>query len=57
MLFLINDSSNNISTKINTIKLSNITYILMKPLEWFFLMCLYLFCNKPEEKIKQQYNN
>jgi hypothetical protein len=45
----------NISKKINTIRLSNITYILMKPLEWFFLICLYLFCVKPEEKINRQY--
>ena len=45
----------NISTKINSIRWSNITYILMKPLEWIFLICLYLFCNKPEEKIHRQY--
>lgn len=45
----------NISTKINNANLSNITYILMKPLEWLFLFCLYSFCNKPEQKIKRQY--
>jgi hypothetical protein len=45
----------NISKKINTTHLSNITYLLMKPLEWFFLICLYLFCNKPEQKINRQY--
>ncbi len=45
----------NISKKINTIHLSNMTYILMKPLEWVFLICLYLFCVKPEKKINRQY--
>lgn len=45
----------NISTKINTTQLSNITYIVMKPLEWLFVICLYLFCYKPEQKIKKQY--
>ncbi len=34
---------------------SDITYILMKPLEWFFLICLYLGCKFPEEKIRKQY--
>ncbi len=42
-------------TKINTEKASNMTYVLMKPLEWFFLICLYLCVEKPEEKIKRQY--
>ena len=45
----------NISKKINTVHLSNLTYLLMKPLEWFFLICLYLFCTKPEQKINRQY--
>lgn len=45
----------NISTKINTTQGSNITYIVMKPLEWLFLLSLYLFCNNPEQKIKKQY--
>ncbi len=45
----------NISTKINSSKASNITYVIMKPLEWIFLISLYLFCQKPEEKIKEQY--
>lgn len=34
---------------------SNITYLLMKPIEWGFLIVLYLFCIKPEAKIKKQY--
>lgn len=45
----------NLSVKINTERASNITYLLMKPLEWVFLICLYLFVEKPEEKIKRQY--
>lgn len=45
----------NLSTKINTSQMSNLTYLLMKPLEWFFLFCLYLFCERPEEKINRQY--
>ncbi|TRX38015.1 hypothetical protein FNW52_03695 [Flavobacterium sp. ZT3R18] len=45
----------NLSRKINTEQMSNLTYILMKPLEWIFLICLYLFCKKPEERINKQY--
>ncbi|MFC4162897.1 DUF6688 family protein [Epilithonimonas zeae] len=45
----------NLSIKINNQKASDVTYVLMKPLEWFFLFCLYLFCEKPEAKIKKQY--
>ena len=45
----------NLSKKINTPFLSSTTYILMKPLEWIFLICLYLICNKPEQKINRQY--
>ena len=30
-------------------------YILMKPLEWMFLIFLYLFDVKPEERIRRQY--
>ncbi|HSD09123.1 DUF6688 domain-containing protein [Flavobacterium sp.] len=45
----------NLSKKINTEQMSNLTYILMKPLEWIFLICLYLFCEKPEERINKQY--
>lgn len=46
----------NLSLKINTERASNITYLLMRPLEWFFLVFLYLFCVQPEEKIKKQYS-
>lgn len=45
----------NLSLKINTEKRSNLTYLLMKPLEWLFLLFLYLCCEKPEKKIKNQY--
>ncbi|MGI4752029.1 MAG: DUF6688 domain-containing protein [Janthinobacterium lividum] len=44
-----------ISKKINSIFWSNTVYLLMKPLEWFFLIILYLFCTKPEDKINAQY--
>jgi hypothetical protein len=44
-----------LSRKINTEQMSNLTYILMKPLEWLFLISLYLFCEKPEERINKQY--
>lgn len=40
---------------INNRAASNFTYIIMKPLECFFLICLYLFCNKPEQRINNQY--
>ncbi|SEW53156.1 DUF6688 domain-containing protein [Chitinophaga arvensicola] len=46
----------NLSLKINTERASNITYLLMRPLEWFFLVTLYLFCVQPEVKIKKQYH-
>lgn len=45
----------NLSKMLNNALLSTLTYLLMKPLEWFFVMCLYLFCTDPERKIKQQY--
>jgi putative membrane protein len=44
-----------LSQKINTPFASNLTYLLMKPLEWFFLLCLYTFCLHPEKKIEKQY--
>ncbi|UIR57082.1 hypothetical protein LZQ00_04525 [Sphingobacterium sp. SRCM116780] len=45
----------NLSRKINTRMRSTVTYILMKPLEWVFLLIIYLFCQQPEELIKKQY--
>lgn len=37
--------------------LSDIIYILMKPLEWFFLLTLYTFDKKPENRIAKQYTH
>ena len=34
---------------------ADITYLLMKPLEWFFLLCLYSLDTKPENRIAMQY--
>jgi hypothetical protein len=45
----------NLSRKINNERMSNLTYILMKPLEWIFLTFLYLFTEKPEQRINRQY--
>ncbi|MDX2360759.1 MAG: hypothetical protein QNK23_08125 [Crocinitomicaceae bacterium] len=44
-----------LSKKITTSFWSNTTYLLMKPLEWFFLLVLYTFCIEPEKKIQAQY--
>jgi len=45
----------NLSKKIITPAASNLTYILMKPIEWGFLIVLNLFCLEPEKKIAKQY--
>lgn len=34
---------------------ADVTYLVMKPLEWIFLMVLYLVDRKPEERIARQY--
>ncbi|WP_062060654.1 DUF6688 domain-containing protein [Aquimarina longa] len=47
----------NLSKKINTPKRSNYTYILMKPLEFFFVIVLYLCCTQPEVLIDKQYRS
>ena len=44
-----------ISKHITTKKRSNIVYFIMKPLEWFFLIALYAFDLKPENRIAIQY--
>ncbi|MFI3255077.1 MAG: DUF6688 family protein [Eubacteriales bacterium] len=44
-----------ISRHITTAFWSNITYLLMKPLEWCFLIVLYLVDVKPEQRIARQY--
>lgn len=44
-----------ISKHIKTPLLADVTYILMKPLEWFFLIVLYMFDVNPENRIAKQY--
>ena len=44
-----------LSKHINTAFQADITYILMKPLEWIFLLVLYIFDVKPENRIATQY--
>lgn len=34
---------------------ADIIYLLMKPLEWFFVMVIYLVDKKPEDRIAVQY--
>lgn len=46
----------NLSQKINNPFFSNMTYILMKPLEWVFLTFIYTVSLEPEKLIKKQYN-
>ena len=36
-------------------RFANVLYVLMKPLEWLFLLWLYLFDKKPEDRIAKQY--
>ncbi len=45
----------NISIRINSVKASNVTYIVMKPLEYLFIFFLYTFYVEPEKKISKQY--
>ncbi len=44
-----------ISKHINTKRRSNTVYFIMKPLEWLFLLVLYTFDTKPENRIHRQY--
>ena len=44
-----------ISKHIKSAWSADIVYIIMKPLEWFFLLLLYLFDVKPENRINRQY--
>ena len=44
-----------ISKYINTKRRSNTVYFIMKPLEWLFLLVLYTFDTKPENRIHRQY--
>lgn len=45
-----------ISKHINSKWSADITYLLMKPLEWFFLIVLYTVDKKPENRIHMQYS-
>lgn len=45
----------NLAKRISNEKLSNLTYIFMKPIEWIFLIFLYACFIEPEEIIKKQY--
>lgn len=44
-----------LSRNINTAWSADIVYILMKPLEWLFLVVLYAFDKNPESRIARQY--
>ncbi len=44
-----------ISKHITTPRRADVVYILMKPLEWVFLIFLYMFDTKPEQRISRQY--
>lgn len=44
-----------ISKYINTKRRSNTVYFIIKPLEWLFLLVLYTFDTKPENRIHRQY--
>ena len=44
-----------LSKLIKTRSMADFVYIIMKPLEWLFLIILYLFTTNPEERISKQY--
>lgn len=44
-----------LSQHINTAWSADIVYVLMKPLEWLFLVVLYAFDKNPESRISRQY--
>ncbi len=44
-----------ISAHINTKHRADVVYLFMKPLEWVFVGCLYLFDRLPENRIAMQY--
>lgn len=44
-----------ISKHITTPGRADVVYLVMKPLEWIFVVFLYLFDVKPEERIRRQY--
>lgn len=44
-----------VSKHIRSAWAADVVYVIMKPLEWFFLIILYLFDEKPENRIASQY--
>lgn len=44
-----------VSKHINSAWSADVVYLLMKPLEWIFVFVLYLFDEKPEDRIGRQY--
>lgn len=44
-----------VSRHINTALAADVVYIIMKPLEYFFVLVLYLFDPEPENRINSQY--
>jgi len=44
-----------LSRRITSSFRADLVYVMMKPLEYLFLVCLYLFCGEPEKKINRQY--
>lgn len=44
-----------LSKHIHTRLQADLVYLLMKPLEWFFLFIIYIIDKKPEERIEAQY--
>ena len=44
-----------LSKHITTKKRANVTYVLMKPLEWIFVLFLYTVDKRPENRIARQY--
>ncbi|MFC4620030.1 DUF6688 family protein [Camelliibacillus cellulosilyticus] len=45
-----------LSKHIKTARSANVVYLLMKPLEWFFLLILYIVDREPENRIHIQYS-
>ncbi|MBO4877776.1 MAG: hypothetical protein J5501_07210 [Ruminococcus sp.] len=46
-----------VSKHITTEKRADIVYLIMKPLEWLFILCLYTFDTHPENRIAVQYSD
>ena len=44
-----------VSKHINSAWAADVVYVIMKPLEWIFIMVLYFYDEKPEDRIYSQY--